>query len=371
MMSRGCRFLVFLILPILLLSACGHGSGSRNNELGVVGKNLMEGITPVKRDPFNRRAFRPDKTDPLYLKGVSYGPHRKGQAPWGESPTDEQLEEDLSIISSVWHLVRIYNADDISGRILRIIRQNNLPIKVMLGVWLENETDRPGMRKNNVDNVLQAIEQADEYPEIVIGLNVGNETQVYWSAHKMEEDDLIRYIRTVRNHIEQPVTTADDYNFWNRPESKAIENEIDFITMHIHPLWNGKTLAETFDWISKMRFDIITKVGSMDVVIGEVGWATDYNADKKGDGEQGTLVKGEVGIDAQGEFLIGLDKWIEDKRCTTFLFEAFDESWKGGAESTGPNEIEKNWGVFYENRKPKESFLRYLEDKESRRIRQL
>jgi hypothetical protein len=34
----------------------------------------------------------------------------------------------------------------------------------------------------------------------------------------------------------------------------------------------------------------------------------------------------------------------------TFVFEAFDEPWKG---SPDPHEPEKHWGLFYENRNPK------------------
>ena len=40
----------------------------------------------------------------------------------------------------------------------------------------------------------------------------------------------------------------------------------------------------------------------------------------------------------------------EKKNILTFVFEAFDESWKG---SPDPHEPEKHWGLFYENRNPK------------------
>ena len=65
-------------------------------------------------------------------------------------------------------------------------------------------------------------------------------------------------------------------------------------------------------------------------------------------------------IAAQEKFLIKLSEWIDQNHVTTFLFEAFDEPWKGGGEASSPREIEKHWGVFYENRTPKESFKNYL-----------
>ena len=72
------------------------------------------------------------------------------------------------------------------------------------------------------------------------------------------------------------------------------------------------------------------------------------------------MIKGEISYSAQEKFLLELSSWIDQYQVTTFLFEAFDEPWKGGGENSSPNEIEKHWGVFYENRTPKESFQNYL-----------
>jgi exo-beta-1,3-glucanase (GH17 family) len=96
------------------------------------------------------------------------------------------------------------------------------------------------------------------------------------------------------------------------------------------------------------------------LVLGEIGWATNYDSSRNGEGQQGSLIKGEVGYAAQEKFLINLSEWIDRNKVTTFLFEAFDEPWKGGGAESSPNEIEKHWGVFYENRTPKESFKNYL-----------
>ena len=60
-----------------------------------------------------------------------------------------------------------------------------------------------------------------------------------------------------------------------------------------------------------------------------------------------------------------LHDWIVKNRVTTFLFEAFDEPWEGGGDSSDPDEVEKHWGVFYENRQPKPSFNNYLKHHEA------
>jgi exo-beta-1,3-glucanase (GH17 family) len=45
-----------------------------------------------------------------------------------------------------------------------------------------------------------------------------------------------------------------------------------------------------------------------------------------------------------------LMEWSRSSGITVFLFEAFDEPWKG---SPDPLEPEKHWGIFTVDRKPK------------------
>lgn len=324
-------------------------------------QNLEQNIFPEKEKPFIKRDFDPYLNGEWIGDAVSYGCYREGQAPGEKGPSEAEILEDLKILSEYWNLIRIYGADGDSEKILKVIAENKLPFKVLLGVWLENETKAPKRKKENIEQVLKGIQLGNEYPEILAAINVGNESQVYWSAHRMEMNNLIKYLRYVRNNTSVPVTTADDYNFWNKPESKTVADEIDFIVTHIYPLWNGKTLDNSIDWLNNVYFNDVKKKHSDKVlVLGEIGWATNYNKEKIGPGEQGSLVKAEVSYKAQEKFLLKLNKWVNTNKVTTFLFEAFDEPWKGGGENTGPNEIEKNWGVFYENRKPKESFKNFL-----------
>ena len=256
-----------------------------------------------------------------------------------------EILEDLNIISKYWNLIRVYNADDDAERILEVIRENKLPIKMMLGVWLANETKHPEQKNSNIKNVLRGIQLANLFKDI-IAVNVGNETQVFWSWHRMNTENLIRYIRTVRNNTSVPVTMADDYNFWNKPEGRQVADELDFIVTHIYPLWNGKTLETAIPWMDSTFKDLQNRYPKRQIVLGETGWATTYNPDKKGPGEQGALIKGEVSLKAQEKYLGLHNEWVNKNKVTTFLFEAFDEPWKGGGEDPGPMKW-KNTGVSF------------------------
>jgi len=364
-------------LTILLISIVSLMFFScRSDEMEIVEKNLEEQKTESmektqqnletellaeRQDPFIIREFDPYLNGKWIGKAISYGCYREGQAPGVKGPSESEILQDLGIILNYWNMIRVYGSDEDSERILKVIRKNNLPLKVMLGVWLEDEKKNPGRKNENIKEALKAIRLVNEYSEIISAINVGNETQVFWSAHKMEVDDLIKYIRIVRNNTKVPVTTADDYNFWNKTVSKSVASEVDFIVVHIYPLWNGQTLENSIDWMNNVFDNEIKKNHpKKTLVLGEIGWATKYDSTKTGDGQQGSLIKGEVSYTAQEKFLIKLSEWINQNKVITFLFEAFDEPWKGGGEKSSANEIEKHWGVFYENRAPKESFKNYL-----------
>ncbi len=329
----------------------------------IIQQALEKGLVTKRLDPFITKEFDSYLDGKWIGNAISYGCYRKGQAPGIKGPSESEILEDLKIIVNYWNLIRVYGSDDDSERILKVIKDNKLPIRVMLGVWLEDETKSSNRKNENIKQVMNAIRLGNQYSDLISAISVGNETQVYWSAHRLETSRLINYLRTVRNNTSVPVTTADDYNFWNKPESKSVASELDFIVVHIYPLWNGKTLANSIEWMNNIFYNEIKKFHSdKTLVLGEIGWATDYDSTKTGDGEQGSLIKGEVGYAAQEKFLMKLSEWIDQNKVTTFLFEAFDEPWKGGGETSGPREIEKHWGVFYENRTAKESFKNYIKN---------
>ncbi|MGC9361655.1 MAG: glycosyl hydrolase family 17 [Candidatus Syntrophosphaera sp.] len=363
-MNKLCLILLLLVLIAILAPSCAS-SQAPADKLAQVRHLLESGQAFERYEPFVEREFDPSLDGKWIGQAASYGCYRPGQSPGGVGPSRAEIKEDLDLIKQHWNLIRVYNADDDTKRILEVIQENSLPIKLMLGIWLEKEENDSQAQRRNQENVIRGIHLANQYSDIVIAVNVGNETQVYWSWHKMKSEALIRYIRAVRSFVSVPVTTADDYDFWLDPESVAVADEVDFIVTHIHPLWNGKTLDNAIDWLDQTLARVKSAHQGKLIVLGETGWATKYDPEKKGEGEQGTLIKGEVDEAAQERFLIELDEWVQEKRTITFLFEVFDEPWKGGGEASGPNEIEKNWGVFHADRQPKDSFVNYLRTKET------
>ena len=59
-----------------------------------------------------------------------------------------------------------------------------------------------------------AIRLANQYSNIVVAVAVGNEALVDWNDHMVPVDSVISYVRKVKKSISQPVTVADNYNWW-------------------------------------------------------------------------------------------------------------------------------------------------------------
>lgn len=272
---------------------------------------------------------------------ISYGPHRDGQRPGVKEPEAAEILDDLRLMQPHWNLLRVYGASGFAENMLQLIRDEELDIKVMLGAWIAR--DAPEANQAEVE---AAIRLANEFPEIVLAVSVGNETQVEWSAHRSPLEDLIGYLRQVRAGVKQPVTTADDFNFWNKPASQAVAAEIDFITMHAHPMWNGILLDDALPWLQARLKEIQTHHPERLVLIGETGWATSVHDE----GEQARLIKGKPGESEQQEFYDAARDWARNTGQPLFFFEAFDEKWKGGEH---PSEVEKHWGLFRADRSPK------------------
>lgn len=278
--------------------------------------------------------------------GVSYGEFHDGQSPGTQGPTIEQIRGDLHIIKDHWNLIRMYGTSN-AEKVCKVIREDKLPIKLMVGAWIGTENSPQAIESNRAE-VANAIRIANEYPDVVIAINIGNETQVYWSGHRVKQERLISYIRETRANTIVPVTTCDDYNFWNKPESHAVEAEIDFIGFHAYAMWNKQTLGNALVWTKTQLADVKKRYPDTLIVHCETGWATQ----KHTEGEQANLIIAPAGEAGQELFYRAFRSWATENRQAHFFFEAFDEKWKGGPH---PNEVEKHWGLFHSDRTPKQA----------------
>lgn len=347
-MQRGMT--TFIVVSAIVLGGCTARAADESSKRA-----------PAATDKPGTRAFKPVLDGRWIGNGISYGPYRDGQSPHaGPGPTAAQLREDLGILVKHWNLLRMYSARD-AAPVVEIIHKEKLPLRVMVGAWIATEAEYndegavvkelPEAVAANRRQVAEAIRLANEYPDIVIAVCVGNETQVTWSSHRVNQKRLIAYVRQVRAGTRVPVTVADDFTFWDKEASKQLASEVDFIVMHVYPMWCSQPLSNAMPF-TKAQYDAVTKMHPQHtVVIGEAGWATQSHDQ----GEQARLIKGQPGQDEQKQYHDAFVAWTSKQRICNFYFSAFDEKWKGGAH---PNEVEKHWGLFFSDRTPKKAMQR-------------
>ncbi|MEO1535321.1 MAG: glycosyl hydrolase family 17 protein [Planctomycetota bacterium] len=305
----------------------------------------------------NPRPFVTELNGQWIGNGISYGPFRDGQTPDGPFPSEAELLEDLKLLSERWTLFRMYGSRGSAETVCRLLVEHDIPMQIMVGAWIGSEhvvnedgtfgDPVPETAAANREEVETAIRLANEFPSVVHSINVGNETQVWWSGHRVRQDVLIGYIREAREATTVPVTTFDDFNFWNKPEAKAVADEVDVIGWHAYAMWNEQPLENALTWTREKLDEARSIYPDAVIVHGETGWATsvDPNAEP-----ENWLITGTPGEREQELFYRTYTSWAADAKLPHFYFSAFDENWKGG---DSPTEVEKHWGLYFSDRTPK------------------
>lgn len=293
---------------------------------------------------------------------MSYSGFRDGQHPGnGEEavyPSEAELLEDLTILSDVCgtQLIRLYSVGGNTESILKLIQSHSIALKVMLGAWLDAEIDNhancPWMNNPLSDSTLQnnrilneteiseTIRLANEFPEVVVSVNIGNEALADWSDHLVSTERMLYFVNEVKSQIQQPITIADGYDYWLENAPSNLVESLDFLAIHIYPQWKGYAIEEGLSFVDTTISEIQTRYPGKPLVITETGWATvavEF-------GERANEIQ-------QKRYFEEIGLWSSANHRTVFWFEAFDENWKGNPNL--PDGAEKHWGLFDANRNPK------------------
>ena len=337
------RYTPILLVILVLISACTPPA-------------------PVADSSQMESDFMQEKGDLLHgeVMALAYSGFREGQHPdrgiGARNPTDEQILEDLHIlVDHGYGLIRLYDTGENSRTTLEVIEKHDLPIKVLLGIWLRAEVSNhegcpwldepiPGdeLAANRLENgaeIKRGIELARRFEEIVVAINVGNEALVDWNDHMVPLEQVIAYVRQVKKAATQPVTVADNYAWWIS-DGAPLAAEVDFLGVHTYPVWEQKSIDEGLLFTIENIEDVHAALPDKPIAILEAGWAT-------------TAVEfpDQANEANQLRYYNELEAWAKSANVTVFFFEAFDEPWKG--DPNNADGAEKHWGLFKVDRTPK------------------
>lgn len=319
------------------------------------------GLTACSTQGGDRRALNVEVAGSWSGNGIGYSPFRDGQGPeeihYGLAvpPTKQQILEDLRLLVPRWRVIRLYGSDEMSRRVLEVIRDNHLPLKVMLGAYV---TPR-ATQETNHRQVREAILQASEFKDIVNAVAVGNEVFASWTTQSAGHVEwLASLVRWVRRSVTVPVTVADVEDFWARPEADALAVEVDFICLHAYAFWSDADVDDAARLTQERHTSIGAAHPDVPVALCEYGWPTA----KAEEGMEGAM-RGQAGEAEQDHFFQATQRWLAAERVPSFYFEAFDEQWKGetfeerqarpASDRSADLRAEKHWGLFRRDRSPK------------------
>jgi exo-beta-1,3-glucanase (GH17 family) len=266
--------------------------------------------------------------------GICYGPFRDNEDPdFGITPTREEIEADLTLLRNLTHSIRTYTIRGTFSEIPPLCQE--LGIDCYPGAWISQD------KTANEGELQCLITVANQNLSCIKGLIVGNEVLL---RGDVSEDELIQYIKSVKENTTIPVSTAELWYTWlSHPQ---LAENVDFIIVHIHPYWAGSNYSDysqhtggihaddAAEHVEEKWNEIKASFPNKTIMIGETGWPTQGESNAN-------AVPSEIN---QSIFLSEFLELAENNSIPYFYFEAFDEKWKGKHRVS-----EANWGLYYSN----------------------
>ena len=322
---------------------------------------------------------------------ISYGGYRKSSRDF--QPTIEELKEDMKILHAMnIRILRTYNVQLAhTSNILKAIRElkkedPTFEMYLMLGAWIDcinAWTDKPVDHniesENNAAEIDRAVSLAQEYPEIVKVIAVGNEAMVKWATtYYVQPAVILKWVTHLQSLKKSGdlskdlwITSSDNFASWGGGDSQyhvedltKLIKAVDYLSVHTYPMHDTHynpvfwgVFGKESQLSSLKRIDIAMNrantyaISQLDSVaryikslgvnkpihIGETGWASASN------GFYGA--KGSKATDEYKESIYynNIRQWTNQNNMSCFYFEAFDEPWKDAHNKGGS---ENYFGLF-------------------------
>jgi exo-beta-1,3-glucanase (GH17 family) len=261
------------------------------------------------------------------LNSLSFAPFWEGQGPMDEIfPSVAQIDSDLRLMSEKTHSIRTYaSAEGTMPEIPGLARKYGL--NMIQGAWLG------GIKKGNKLEVDELIRSANANPDVVKRVIVGNEVLL---RGDLEPEELIQYIRAVKQAVKQPVSYADVWSMYMK--YPQLIKEVDFITIHILPYWEDEPIPveEAPAHIERIYKHVQKEAQGIapnkPILIGESGWPSEGR-------QRGWAVPSVVN---EAKFIRGLIQVANANGFDYNIVEAINQSWKSALEGV----VGANWGLF-------------------------
>jgi len=322
---------------------------------------------------------------------ISYGGYRGKSRQ--EQPSINEIKEDLYIMHAQgFRVFRTYDLHhpfaENTLKAIKEIKQTDpsFEMYVMLGAWIqckdaftEKQINHEEDYEGNKFEITEAVRLAQEYPDIVKIIAVGNEAMVHWAwSYHVPPKFVLKWVKHLQDlklngvlNNDLWITSSDNFASWgggsaeyHNEDLNELIRSVDFVSMHTYAFhdthynpsfWNLTTTPENLnkkniimdamqravdyelDQFESVQNYVRNIDPSKEVHIGETGWSS-----------VASDLYGYSGSEAADEYKLGLYfQMITDacfvKSISCFYFSAFDEPWK---DSNNKNGSENHFGLF-------------------------
>ena len=322
---------------------------------------------------------------------ISYGGYRGKSRQ--EQPSINEIKEDLYIMHAQgFRVFRTYDLHHLFAentlKAIKEIKQTDpsFEMYVMLGAWIQCKdafTEKPINHEEDYEGnkfeITEAVRLAQEYPDIVKIIAVGNEAMVHWAwSYHVPPKFVLKWVKHLQDlklngvlNNDLWITSSDNCASWgggsaeyHNEDLNELIRSVDFVSMHTYAFhdthynpsfWNLTSTPENLnkkniimdamqravdyelDQFESVQNYVRNIDPSKEVHIGETGWSS-----------AASDLYGYSGSEAADEYKLGLYyQMITDvcfvKSISCFYFSAFDEPWK---DSNNENGSENHFGLF-------------------------
>jgi exo-beta-1,3-glucanase (GH17 family) len=263
---------------------------------------------------------------------------------------------------------------------IRELKKENADFEmfVMLGAWIDCKNAWTGLEPNHEEEsdrnkieIEEAVRLANQYPDIIKILSVGNEAMVKWATnYYVQPRVILKWVTYLQEAKKQGklnkdlwITSSDNFASWGGGEAgyhvedlKLLMKAVDYISLHTYPMhdthynpifWGIKEGESHLNEKEKVNAMMVRArdyaIGQYNSVarymksigvekpihIGETGWAT---ADHSLYGNNGSKATDEY---KSGVYYKLMREWTNRMGISCFYFEAFDEKWKDAGNPMG------------------------------------
>ncbi|MEM9545728.1 MAG: glycosyl hydrolase family 17 protein [Bacteroidota bacterium] len=323
-------------------------------------------------------------------QAISYGGYRTTSR--DTQPTIAELKEDMLLLSAVGiKLIRTYNVTrPHASNVLKAISElkkedDSFEMYVMLGAWIDCKNAWTDLEPNhdeespeNAAEIDRAVNLANQYPDIVKIIAVGNEAMVKWAAsYYVQPGVILKWVNHLQNLKAKGdlskdlwITSSDNFASWGGGSDEyhvedlnKLIKSVDFISMHTYPMHDTHYNADF--WYAS-EGDLEDKEKQIEAAmlrskayaqsqyesvkaymkslgldkpihIGETGWASHSDGFY---GPEGSRACDEY---KQALYHQHMRDWTNKEGLSCFYFQAIDEPWK---DAGNPNGSENHFGLF-------------------------